>query len=192
MRAHAAARLERLLQLTGRRPLTPAPPSTAARRQHSANRRLHRLLQPVPVVLQPGFLTAGAAAPCTLAGRFLRARRAYSGLADGSYTFQVQALGAAGAPATAGPAAAAAFLVDTAPPTVSALRFAAAAAGRTAAVAAAPTASLVAAPAAAAGGGGATVVLADGAFTAMFSVTDGVLGSGVNGCPHPPLLPGVS
>jgi len=116
------------------------------------------------------------------------ARRAYGGLADGSYTFQVRALGAAGAPATAGPAAAAAFLVDAAPPPASALRFTPAAAGRAAAVAAAPgsppavlPAAVAAAPAVAADGG--AVALANGAFTATFSVTDGVLGSGVNGCP---------
>jgi len=105
-------------------------------------------------------------------------RRVYNTLADGSYSFQVQALGTAGAAATAGPAASATFLVDTTPPVVSRLRFAPAA-GALAAPMPSPSPSPNPEPSAA---GGAKVVLASGAFTASFVVSDGVLGSGVNGC----------
>ena len=97
-------------------------------------------------------------------------------LADGSYTFQVQALGTAGVSGTAGPAASATFLVDTTPPVISNLRFA-----LTGGAASVPAQSPGPDPAPAPGGG-ADVVLPSGAFTAAFDVTDGVLGSGVNGC----------
>ncbi|KAK9836281.1 hypothetical protein WJX81_001826 [Elliptochloris bilobata] len=102
----------------------------------------------------------------------------YNALVDGSYSFQVQALGTAGAAGMAGPAASATFLIDTTPPVVSKLRFmlAALANGPTHSPTPNPTSSAAPAP-----GGGTTVSLASGAFTAAFDVTDGVLGSGVNG-----------
>lgn len=113
-------------------------------------------------------------------------RRTYGALADGSYTFQVQALGAAGVSGSAGPAASSTFLVDTTPPVISGLLFTLAGGG-----AAAPTPGPATYPGPSPGpnpapapAGGAAVVLPSGAFTAAFDVTDGVLGSGVNGCAH--------
>ena len=96
----------------------------------------------------------------------------------------MQALGSAGVSGSAGPAAASTFLVDTTPPVVSNLRFALAggAAGAPAPSPAShpgPSPGPTPAPAL---DGGAAVVLPSGAFTAAFDVTDGVLGSGVNGC----------
>ena len=117
---------------------------------------------------------------------FLCLCRTYSALADGSHTFQVQALGTAGISGTAGPPVPAMFLVDTTAPVISNLRFALAsgAAGAPAqspssnpATAQGPSPDPAPAPA-----GGVAVALPSGAFTAAFDVTDGVLGSGVNGC----------
>ena len=112
--------------------------------------------------------------------------RTYGALADGSYTFQVQALGSAGVSGSAGPAASSTFLVDTTPPVISSLRFTltggdAGAPAPGPAPHPGPGPGLNPAPAPAPAGS-AAVVLPSGAFTAAFDVTDGVLGSGVNGC----------
>lgn len=110
--------------------------------------------------------------------------RTFSALADGSYTFQVQALGSAGVSGSAGPAASSSFLVDTTPPVISNLHFTLTG-GSVGAPATGPASDPGPSPGptpAPAPAGDVAVVLPSGAFTAAFDMTDGVLGSGVNGC----------